>query len=171
LDLDKTQEIGVIQGHDNSVSAVAITPDGNKVASCSLDGTLKIWAIDSLKEIRTIYDHYGFETITITPDGDKVISGSRDNTLKVWDLEKGREIGILRGHRDCVNIAVIMPDGKKVISGSWDNTIKVWDINKKECISTFVGEGSFSSCAVSLDGLTIIAGESSGIVHFLRIVQ
>jgi WD40 repeat protein len=137
-----------------------------------MDSTLKVWDLDSLKEIRTIHGHNGpIETVTVTSDGRKAISGSRDNTLKVWDLENGREIKTLRGHHDCVGKVAAMPDGKRAISSSWDNTVKVWDIDKGKCIITFSGEGLIDSCTVSLDGLTIIVGEVSGLVHFLRIIQ
>jgi hypothetical protein len=38
-------------------------------------------------------------------------------------------------------------------------------------IATFTGEGGMTSCAVAPGGRTIIAGEQSGRVHFLRLVE
>ncbi|MBD2562317.1 MULTISPECIES: WD40 repeat domain-containing protein [Nostoc] len=63
----------------------------------------------------------------------------------------------------------IAPDGKIAVFGSTDNTLKVWDLQTGKEISTFIGESSIYCCAVSPDGLTIVAGESSGRVHFLRL--
>lgn len=39
-----------------------------------------------------------------------------------------------------------------------------------EVIALFSEDGSLHSCAVSLDGRTIVAGERSGIVHFMRLM-
>jgi hypothetical protein len=34
---------------------------------------------------------------------------------------------------------------------------------------SFIGESSINCCAISPDGLTIVAGEKSGRVHFLSL--
>ncbi|MFM6504188.1 MAG: WD40 repeat domain-containing protein [Microcystis panniformis] len=60
-------------------------------------------------------------------------------------------------------------DGKTVISGSWGNTIKIWDLTTGNEIATFTGESPILSCAVASDGVTIVAGEASGRLHFLRL--
>ena len=60
-------------------------------------------------------------------------------------------------------------DGKRVISGSDDNTVKVWNLETGEEIATFIGDGNFLSCAVTPNGLTIVAGNAAGRVHFLKL--
>lgn len=63
----------------------------------------------------------------------------------------------------------ITPDGSTVVSGSRDRTIKVWDLSTAKEVMKFVVENTVSSFAISPDCQTILAGEVSGIVHFLRI--
>ncbi|WP_306557857.1 WD40 repeat domain-containing protein [Nostoc sp. 'Peltigera malacea cyanobiont' DB3992] len=63
----------------------------------------------------------------------------------------------------------LTPDGKQVISASSDNTLKLWNLETGEEIATFTGESAFFCCAVAADGVTIVAGEFSGRVHFLRL--
>lgn len=75
----------------------------------------------------------------------------------------------LTGHSSWVNAVAITPDGKRVISGSYDNTLKLWNLETGEEIATFTGEAPFYCCAVAPDEVTIVAGESSGRVHFLRL--
>jgi WD40 repeat protein len=62
----------------------------------------------------------------------------------------------------------VTADGKRVISGSWDNTVKVWNLETGEEIATFSGDADFHSCTVTPNGLTIIAGDAGGMVHFLK---
>ncbi|UUO13555.1 MULTISPECIES: WD40 repeat domain-containing protein [Aphanizomenonaceae] len=58
---------------------------------------------------------------------------------------------------------------KIVVSASDDDTLKVWDLHTGKELSTFTGESSIFCCAVNPDGLTVVAEESSGRVHFLRL--
>ena len=78
-------------------------------------------------------------------------------------------MGILEGHNSLVNTVVFTPNGEYVISGSDDTTLKMWNWQTRELITTFTGESSIYCCAVAPDGMTIVAGEQSGRVHFLRL--
>jgi WD40 repeat protein len=98
-----------------------------------------------------------------------VISGSDDNTVKVWNLQTGEVQFTLQGHSDSVLAVAVTADGKRVISGSDDNTVKVWNLETGEEIATFTGEYPSYSCAVTPNGLTIVAGDAAGRVHFLKL--
>ncbi|MFM6251299.1 MAG: WD40 repeat domain-containing protein, partial [Dolichospermum sp.] len=67
------------------------------------------------------------------------------------------------------NTVTITPDGKTVISGSDDKTIKTWDLTTGNKVATFTGESPI--LAVASDGVTIVAGESSGRLHLLRLQE
>jgi WD40 repeat protein len=75
----------------------------------------------------------------------------------------------LTGHSSYVKAVAITPDGQQVVSASFDNTLKVWDLESGTEIASFSGDGALYCCAVAPDGVTIVAGEASGRVHFLRL--
>ncbi|MEH2001549.1 MAG: hypothetical protein V7L00_22875, partial [Nostoc sp.] len=129
-----------LTGHNDSVEAVAIAPDGKTAVSASRDNTLKLWDLQTGKEISTLTGHNdSVEAVAITPDGKTAISGSDDNTLKLWDLQTGKEISTLTGHNDSIEAVAITPDGKTAISASRDNTLKLWDLQTGKEISTLTG--------------------------------
>lgn len=97
-----------------------------------------------------------------------MISSSKDETIKVWDLATKEECFTLQGHSDSVFAVAVTPDGKQLISTSWDKTLKVWDLVTRKVIVSFTGESPLTCCAVAPDGVTIVAGEESGQLHFLR---
>ena len=55
------------------------------------DGMLKVWELDSGRELRTLAGHSAeVNGVAVTADGKRALSASGDNTLKVWKLETGR---------------------------------------------------------------------------------
>jgi WD40 repeat protein len=90
-------------------------------------------------------------------------------TLKVWNLATGEQLLTLNGHSSLVTAVALTPDGKQAISASWDKTLKVWNLAKEKEVASFSGDGALYCCAVALDGVTIVAGEQSGRMHFLRL--
>ncbi len=147
-----------------------MTPDGRKAVSASGDRTLKVWDLERGEEVRTLKGHSGWVyAVAVTPDGRKAVSASNDQTLKVWDLERGEEVRTLKGHSGSVYAVAVTPDGRKAVSASDDQTLKVWDMETGKIVATFTADGSILCCAIAPYGKTIVAGESSGRVHFLRL--
>jgi WD40 repeat protein len=81
----------------------------------------------------------------------------------------GPLIQTLAGHTDDVNAVAVTPDGRRAVSGSWDNRVILWDLESGEPLDSFWGDSGITACAALRDGKTIVAGESSGRFHFLRI--
>ncbi|MEP6524102.1 hypothetical protein NDA07_20355 [Microcoleus vaginatus DQ-U2] len=86
----------------------------------------------------------------------------------MW-VTTGKEQFTLNGHTSSVNAVAVTADGKRAISGSDDKTIKVWDLTTGNVIASFTGESSIACCAIAPDGVTIVAGDESGRVYFLRL--
>ena len=112
----------------------------------------------------------GVTAVAVTPDGSEVISASFDETLKVWDRKSGEELRTLRGHRDRVTAVAVTPNGSEVISASEDRTLKVWDRKSGNVTASFTADGALRACAVAADGMTVIAGDASGAMHFLKLI-
>ncbi len=169
-DTETGQELKTLTGHSFWVYAVAIAPDGKTAISASWDETLKIWDTETGRELKTLIgDSEPVTAVAIAPDDKTAISASWDNTLKIWDTEPGRELKTLTGHSESVTAVAIAPDGKTAISASEDRTLKVWDLLTGKEVASFSGEGAFSGCAFAPDGVTVVAGDASGRVHFLRL--
>ncbi|GAB1538581.1 hypothetical protein NUACC21_12430 [Scytonema sp. NUACC21] len=132
-------------------------------------GTISIHT-ENIFPIHTLTGHNDWvNAVALSSDGQYVVSGSFDNTIKIWELATAKEIHTLTGHNHSVYAVALSSDGQYVVSGSDDNTIKIWELATAKERVTFIGEGSISCCAIAPDNTTIIAGDSLGKVHFLRL--
>ncbi len=74
-----------MQGHGDGVRSVAFSPDGMYLASGSQDNTVKLWSIESQKEVTTLQRHRdGVKSVAFSPDGKYLASGSDDKSIKLW---------------------------------------------------------------------------------------
>jgi WD40 repeat protein len=156
--------------HKGWIRSVAIAPNGRYAASASYDNTLKLWDLESRKAIHTFVGHKTWATgVTFTPDGKRLVSSSADETVKVWDIRSGKVLRTLKGHTGFVTMVTVTPDGSRAISTSEDRTVKLWDLKTGEALATFTAEGELRACAVAPDGITMVASDTLGRVHFLRL--
>ena len=94
-----TSLIRTLEGHSSAVRGVALSGDGRRAVSASQDKTMKVWDMESGRELHTLQGHSGHVTgVALSGDGRRAVSASEDNTLKVWDVESGRELRTLAGH-------------------------------------------------------------------------
>jgi WD40 repeat protein len=164
--------IRTLETHTEPVWAVAATTDGRHAISGSYDRTLRLWDLESGQTIRTLEGHTdAVYAVVVTLDGRCAVSASHDKTLRVWDVESGQMLRPLEGHTDPVNAMAVTPDGRRALSASWDKTLRVWDLESGKEIASFTGDYRMLSCAIVPNGPAIVAGDESGQVHFLEIVE
>lgn len=158
------------------ITSVVITPDGKYIIAGTVGNLLVIWDFKSGNKIKVIEllnkwnGHDSGKSITsiaVTPNSKQLISASTDKSMRIWDIAQGTELNNFSIHNNSANAVVVNPSGDFAISG--DYSIKVWHIQTGKIVASFSVESSVLSCAITSDGLTIVAGELSGRVHFLRL--
>jgi len=171
-DLETGKHMHTLEGHNNLVMALAVTPDGRRAISVSDNEKIKSWDLKTGDNIRSLkFKNLWVSNVAVTPDGRRAISTSNDTTIKVWDLKTGEYMYTFEGHKDRVHAVAVTPDGRRAISTSQDSMLKVWDIETGNIITEFNGDSPIYFCAVSSDGVTIVAGDRLGRVHLLRLEE
>ncbi|MGV0103150.1 Protein kinase domain-containing protein [Nostoc sp. DSM 114160] len=124
----------------SSLNALAISPDGQTLASASDDKNIKLWDLNTKKVLASLSGHsQAVKSVAFSPDGQILATASDDKTIKLWQVETLKEICTLWGHAHAVKSVAFSPDGQILASGSWDKTIKLWDVNTGREICTIAG--------------------------------
>jgi WD40 repeat protein len=134
--------VRVLPGHDGTVDALQITPDGRQVVSGSSDHTVAIWDLATGQRIRSLSGHGGkVQALAITPDSRLALSASLDGTLRIWDLATGQCMHVLKNHGGAVRSVAITPDGHLALAGVDNRTIRVWDLATGRSTGLLRGHG------------------------------
>jgi WD40 repeat protein len=131
IDLNKNEEIKLLQLHRESVYDIQYLPEQESFWVAAGDGTVSIWSINDFslitalklcdKKIRSIHFNSALKEAAI---------GCGDGSIRIYDFETFEEKKILKGHMNdfSVNAACYHPNGKYLLSGSRDAYLNVWDI-------------------------------------------
>jgi len=75
--------------------------------SASNDHTLKVWDLQSAREVLTLAGHTDrVGAVAFTADGKRVVSASDDRSLKAWDLRRGALLDTFDGEVSLYTCAV-----------------------------------------------------------------
>ncbi|KAL2888384.1 Vegetative incompatibility protein HET-E-1 [Ceratocystis lukuohia] len=149
-----------LEGHQQTVTSVVFSNDGQRLASGSRDKTVKIWDATSGACLQTLEGHdEEVSSVVFSNDGQRLASGSGDKTVKIWDATSGACLQTLEGHDDGVTSVAFSNDGQRLASGSWDKTVKIWDATSGACLQNLEGHHEkVTSVVFSNDGQRLASG-------------
>lgn len=150
--------ISKLEGHAETVRALAISNDGHLLAAAGgipgKRGEVKIWDLARREALLTFNGHDDcIYAAVFSPDAKTLATSSYDKLIKLWDVATGKEVRTLKDHIDAVYALAFTPDGRRLVSGSADRSVKVWDPSTGERLYTMSeATDGINSVAVSPNG-------------------
>ena len=148
-------------GHNDFVTAVAFSPDGNSflTGAGTSDSTALLWNINETEPIMSFTDYSGSVSyVGFSPDGKTILTGANYRSFRLWNLD-GKPLKEFKGHTNDINCVAFSPDGKTMVSSSKDSTVRLWAVDIKSTLQEFTGHtGQVESVAFSPDGNYILTG-------------
>ncbi|HEV2293407.1 MAG TPA: WD40 repeat domain-containing protein [Tepidisphaeraceae bacterium] len=157
-----------LAGHSDTVFRMALSPDGDVLASASADGTVRFWSLSSGKELLkldAVKEHSFAYGIDFFPSGKELASFGSDGTVRIFDAASGEELRKWEIERATFNVA-ISPDGRRVACSRL-MAVQIFDA------ATGVSQGALmfmpdaglfariNALAWTPDGLSILAADGS----------
>ena len=142
---------------NDDVLSICFSPDGRLLAVSTLDNTVKVYFVDSLKLFLNLYGHkLPVLNMSIAADSKLIATCSADKNIRLWGLDFGDCHKALFGHTDSILQVSFIPhplskeEGHHFFSSSKDRLVKAWDGDKFQQIQKFEGHhGEVWAMAVS----------------------
>jgi hypothetical protein len=121
-----------LEGHASHAHGVAFLPDRERAVSCSFDGTIRLWDLESGQQTEEIKARQEMHALALSSDGCRLVTAGFDQTVRLWDLEAGRELQCFFWHTGRVLAVALSPDGRYALSGGDDRTMRLWRLPDPE---------------------------------------
>ncbi|OQV03579.1 WD domain-containing protein [Cladophialophora immunda] len=156
-----------LEGHKHYLNAVAFSADGEKLASASNDGTIKIWDLGRVQCVQTLTEHNcGVTAVAFSKKSALLASASIDGTIKTWNTDNGKCVQTLTTHNHNNPYGwevAFSPDGTKFVSWERDNTVGIWNTSSGVCVLILEHHSRVCSAALSFDGAKLASASDATI--------
>ena len=132
--LDQFDASKVENGHKMAIVSCAFIDD-EKLATASIDRSVKIWNLNEKKLLFTLIPAEGklgtpYIFCGVQSDGKKVVAVALSGSLYSWDVETFSDNKLpdltLHGHQAPVTCVAMAKNAKEIISGDTNNNVLVW---------------------------------------------
>uniref|UniRef100_A0ABM5GFB3 Apoptotic protease-activating factor 1 n=1 Tax=Pogona vitticeps TaxID=103695 RepID=A0ABM5GFB3_9SAUR len=166
-DVNKKYCRNTLFGHRNSVTHCRFSPDDKYVASCSADGTLKLWHVQSANELKTIDIGDFFRNVEdYQTDGEllvkccswssngAIIVAAAKNKLFIFDVKSSDLLAnIVISHHNTIQYCDFCPNSQMVAVALSHYSVEIWDIDSLSKVADCRGHMSWvHSVSFSFDG-------------------
>lgn len=166
--------IATLEGHTDTIAKLSFSPNGETLASGSLDTTVKLWDCNTWTLLHTFQDLSGeIETLLWHPSSLALVAGASDAQAALWNVKKGTLAMYFVGHRQGVTSALWTPDTKKLVTASSDGTLVIFNPKTGEQETTIAKDLSPDAAGVSaitfLSDDVVLVGCDDGTIHLVSI--
>ena len=147
--------------HSSPVRCIAISPNGDMLASGSYDRTVRLWDMKTGVHLRLLAERVRtIKNLVFSPDGNMLAGVNYSDEMFLWDVANGMQRTL---NIDNVNSLAFSQDGVLAIGGY--QTIGLWNVASDTLIHTFTADKHYiDTIAFSPDGSTLASAGSDGTI-------
>lgn len=175
----KVDQLASLDGHTETVTAMAFSSDGAYLASGSVKGEDRFWDVDDESPIRFVRDHaMPIRSLAFSGDGKWCVDASDDGVSDVWNVQSGgtpKELQ-MNAPGDGIGAVAFSADGSTVVTGGHPSTddshefADLWTVGVSALKMRLMGKiGVVTAVALSPDGQSIATGGRDHTIRLWRV--
>lgn len=122
------KEAALLEGHTGFIREIRFFPDDREVATCGLDGTVRIWESATGREVARFMVGSRVDGLDISADGTLLASGSAGGQLSLWSPGQKQKIADLSKSGPAIHALALSRNGKLLASGDADGMVRIWNV-------------------------------------------
>ena len=120
-------QLAVLTGHEGGIRSLSFSSDGRYLASGSGDSTIRVWELESGREVARLSGHAGnVESVSFCPSNRYLASGSLDGSIRIWGTRNWECERVLEGDHGSITCVAWRPKGDGILSSAADGTVQCW---------------------------------------------
>lgn len=159
-----------VSAAESGITALALTPDGARVALGTRDGAvLQVDGIDGRPLSRMVGHGRSVTALAYSPDGGALLSGDRDGKAILWEGATGRQIAVLSDATSDARVVSVdfAPDGTRALAADAGGAVRLWSVTGRP-LATLRSEDGLTRALFSADGRHILTGARDGTLRRWR---
>ncbi|KAG1799729.1 uncharacterized protein HD556DRAFT_1525032 [Suillus plorans] len=144
--------------HHNGVGRLAVSRDGQLIASGDEGGEVMVWHGETSELLTQPINAHSESIFSLDfiPDGTVLATGSWDGMTKLWDTETWQQQGDPIRCDNAVNCIRYSPSGQ-LLAIATRNNVEIYNPSSRECVASFKAHTSWnSSLAWTPDGTRLL---------------
>jgi WD40 repeat protein/serine/threonine protein kinase len=153
---------------ESAVISLVFGPEGRRLVSSSADETIRVWDVNTGKQLDQFEVKPYANALALSPDGGLLAYGGNDGKLFVREMASGkvREVG---KHWGWIYELVFHPDGKRVATASRDDTARIWDLDTGEFVELKGHRSDVNRLSFHPDGRILATGGDDATVRLWNV--
>lgn len=146
------------------ITALAYSPDGNRVAMVADNQCGRIWDARSGEPLTPWFKHGGaLSCVEWSPDGTLVLTAGQSPEVKVWNASTGKPaLPPLVMKVEAVKGARFSPDGRFIVAKCEEALVRVWDAGTGEAVTPYLPHPDTISDVFITAGNNLVSVQNSG---------
>lgn len=140
IDVDSGQDIRLFQDTTSAITAIAVSFDGNWLATGTENRQVILWDVKTGKEVHRLAHEYPLVSLAFSRDGQSLATLDQDLAPRIWNLATGKEQLALPARTRSVALSWSL-DGQTLYVGRQPDQLLSWTIATKKEESTNVPRG------------------------------